>query len=111
MNCPRLVYSIVILIVSLLTVKSQDIKQWRGINRSGEYFEKELLNEWPIDGPELLWSIDSLPKGYSSLCIVDNVIYTTGKKDSMDVCIAIEINGEILWKTEYGRAWKGSFSA
>jgi outer membrane protein assembly factor BamB len=104
-----LIITFLLLLFIPTSVKSQNVTQWRGPERSGGYVEKELLSEWSVNGPELLWSFDGLRDGYSSLCIVDNVIYTTGKKDSMDVCIALEINGEILWETEYGRAWKGSF--
>lgn len=97
-------------VIFLITTSglAQDIKEWRGSNRNGVYSAESLLNKWPDGGPELLWSFEELPDGYASLCIVDNTIYTTGKRDSLDVCIALQINGEILWETAYGRSWNGS---
>ncbi len=104
-----LITTIIFMVIKTSFVLAQNVTQWRGSERNGAYLEKELLNDWPVTGPEMLWSFEGLHPGYSSLCIVDNVIYTTGKKDSMDVCIALELKGKILWETEYGRAWNGSF--
>jgi len=109
MNNTKIFYTAILIVSILSTVKSQEIKEWRGLNRDGIFHEKNLLNEWPDTGPELLWSFDSLPVGYSSLCIVENTIYLTGTQDTMDVCIALEINGKIKWETVYGRAWNGSY--
>ena len=40
--------------------KSSGDLQWRGPNRDGIFNEKNLLDEWPAEGPELLWQYDSL---------------------------------------------------
>lgn len=109
MNYLKILFATIGLIIFISTVKSQDIKQWRGVNRDGIFHDQHLLDAWPAEGPELLWSFEELPEGYSSLCIVDSIIYLTGIKDTMDVCVAMEINGKIKWETEYGRAWNGSY--
>lgn len=88
---------------------AQDIKEWRGQNRDGAYQTDNLINQWPEGGPELLWSTEDLPEGYSSYSIVGERIYTTGQRDTMDVCLALDLNGKILWETVYGRSWNGSY--
>jgi outer membrane protein assembly factor BamB len=92
-----------------LSAHSQEIVEWRGKDRKGVYHETGLLKQWPESGPQLLWYTDSLPSGHSSVSIANNAIYLTGKEDSMDVLIALEMNGKFKWKTPYGRAWNQSF--
>lgn len=82
----------------------QEIIEWRGPERTGVYNETGLLDEWPEEGPELLWSVENLPKGYSSVSIANNTIYFTGIDGLNDVLIAIDLNGTLKWKTPYGRA-------
>ncbi len=103
-------YFILLFIISG-NIFGQVISEWRGIGRTGVYEnEKKLLKSWGENGPELLWSIDSLPSGYSSVAVVNDKIYTTGIKDTMDVLTAIDATGKILWHTPFGRAWTESFS-
>jgi len=40
--------------------------QWRGPDRDGVYPNESLLKKWPDEGPELLWFVEGLGKGYSS---------------------------------------------
>lgn len=89
---------------------AQNFSQWRGIDRTGVYSEeKNLLKEWPEKGPDLLWFHDSIPNGYSSVSIANNTIYLTGLVDTMDVVLALDMNGKELWQTAFGRAWDGSY--
>lgn len=88
---------------------NNDITQWRGNNRDGVYNETNLLKEWPEEGPELLWYNEELSMGNSSMSIVDNTIYLTGTKDSLDEVVAVDLQGNILWRTSYGRTWNESF--
>lgn len=90
-------------------LNAQVISEWRGIGRTGIYPDSGLLKEWPVSGPELLWVSKDLPKGYSSPAIGNNSLYLTGLVDTMDVMIALEMNGSVKWKTPYGRAWNGSY--
>ncbi len=85
------------------------ITEWRGPNRSGIYNETGLLTSWPEKGPNMLWSIDSLPQGYSSVAIAHNTIYVTGIDDKHDVLLALDMSGKIKWRVNYGRAWNKTF--
>ncbi len=89
---------------------SQILNDWRSNGRDGVYQEEiNLLKSWPEEGPELLWVNDSLLPGHSSVAIAHNTIYTTGLDDSVDVVIALDMDGNIKWKTVYGLAWNKSY--
>ena len=85
-------------------VFSQEFCEWRGPGRTGVYNETGLLKKWPENGPELIWSIENLYKGYSSVSVANNTIYLTGINDTVDVLIAIDLKGNIKWQTPFGRA-------
>lgn len=83
--------------------------EWRGPNRTGVYNETGLLKEWPEKGPEMLWSLVDIPKGYSSVAVVNETVYLTGIKDSMDVLMAVDMKGQLKWQVPYGRRWDNTF--
>jgi len=88
---------------------AQEISSWRDKNRSGVSSEISLLKSWPEGGPTLLWTNSDLPKGNSSAAFGNDTIFITGLKDSLDILIALDMKGKILWQTPMGRAWNGSF--
>ncbi len=88
---------------------SQEINSWREKDRTGVSPETGLLKSWPAGGPTLLWSNLELPKGYSSPSFGKNTLFITGTRDTLDILLALDMNGNILWQTAIGRAWKGSY--
>jgi outer membrane protein assembly factor BamB len=101
------------LIMILLTSQvlfGQVLSEWRGQGRTGVYPETGLLTSWPETGPEMLWVLDSLPNGYSSMSVAHNTVYFTGIVDSMDVLIAVDRSGVLKWETPYGRSWTESYN-
>ncbi|MBC8320877.1 MAG: PQQ-binding-like beta-propeller repeat protein [Bacteroidetes bacterium] len=99
----------VLFFVSCFSLSHAQLYDWRGPDRGGIYNETGLLKTWPESGPELLWELDSLGEGYSSVTISDDAIYVTGRKDSFDVITALTFDGEIIWETVYGKAWTRNF--
>jgi outer membrane protein assembly factor BamB len=85
--------------------------QWRGQDRNGHYYEEGLLDQWPENGPDLLWSVEDVGEGYSSVSVSKHSVYVTGKEDSLEYLTAIDHSGNIKWKVPYGNAWKGGFPA
>ncbi|WP_340112451.1 PQQ-binding-like beta-propeller repeat protein [Maribellus mangrovi] len=84
----------------------QQFSDWRGPNRDGIYNETDLLKEWPESGPEMLWSFEGLGYGHSSVAAVNNKIFVTGVKDtleSMGTLFAFDANGELLYERDYGK--------
>ncbi|MHC1702652.1 MAG: PQQ-binding-like beta-propeller repeat protein [Tenuifilaceae bacterium] len=104
-----LILFLFIMISFAFNVSSQNFSEWRGVGRTGVYNETGLLKVWPENGPELIWSNETLPSGYSSMSIANETIYLTGLKDSMDVLVALDLNGTTKWQTVYGNAWVQSF--
>ena len=90
---------------------SQEIIEFRGVQRTGHYNETGLLKEWPEAGPELILKIEGIGKGFSHPILVDNIIFITGiKKDTIDVLTSFNLKGELLWETAYGRSWTKSYT-
>ena len=54
---------------------------WLGPNRDGKSPDAGLLKQWPPGGPPLLWKVDDIGKGYSSVVVVDGTVYVTGDVD------------------------------
>ena len=78
--------------------------QWRGPMRDGSSVETNLLKVWPADGPKLLWSSNIIGDGFSTAIIQDNVIFVTGKRDSIEVISAVDLKGRLIWQKEVGKA-------
>ena len=92
--------------------KKQEISQWRGPNRDGIYNETGLLKEWPEEGPEMLWSYEGLGYGHSSVAVANNNVYVTGVKDTVSsagVLFTFDLDGNLLWKKEYGKDFALNF--
>jgi len=88
---------------------AQVVSEWRGLGRTGVYNESNLLEKWPEAGPELLWANEEIPDGYSSVAVAYKTVYTTGMVDTLDVVIALDMDGSIKWQTPFGLAWDESF--
>lgn len=88
---------------------AQDLAEWRGPNRTGIYPDQNLLKSWPEKGPQLLLELNDIGNGYSSPIVYKNTIFVSGRKDTMDVVSAYEMNGTKKWETIYGRAWPRTY--
>jgi outer membrane protein assembly factor BamB len=100
------IFAILLLVCSL---KAQDISEWREENRTGVSAETGLLKSWPPEGPGLVWSTLGLKKGNSSVSFGNGTIYTTGTEGGNDILYALDMNGNIKWQAEMGRAWNESY--
>jgi len=83
--------------------------QWRGPDRSGIFPEEGLLQEWPEEGPEMILKVDELGKGYSTPVLDGEMIYMTGKEGDEDFLYAVNMQGEMIYKVNYGRSWENSY--
>lgn len=81
--------------------KSGEWPQWRGPNRDAISTDKGLLKEWPAEGPKLLWQVNSVGAGYSSIAIKDGRIITQGDVDGVEHIIALDQkDGKTLWAVQ-----------
>lgn len=83
--------------------------QFRGPNRDGRSTETGLLKQWPAGGPKLLWTVDGLGSGYSTVAIAGGTIYTTGmSRSGQGSLFAYDMAGKLKWKKTYGPEWRKS---
>ena len=59
-----------------LTCHASDWPQFRGPQRDNVSKDTGLLKSWPKDGPPLAWKAQGLGRGYSSLSVAGDRIYT-----------------------------------
>lgn len=95
------------------TVRANDWPTFRGADRTAVAKESGLLQEWPADGPPIVWEAHGAGRGYASLSIVGDRVYTLGDglpdaedKDEYLVCFDRK-SGQRLWKTKTGAPWTG----
>ncbi|MCC7084345.1 MAG: PQQ-like beta-propeller repeat protein [Pirellulales bacterium] len=88
-----------------------DWPTFRGPQRTGVATDSGLLDEWPEGGPPLVWKIEGTGRGYSSLAIVGNRLYTLGDnvaladdKDEYLMCFDLTTR-DLLWKCKTGPAF------
>jgi outer membrane protein assembly factor BamB len=80
--------------------------QWRGAGRDDVATDKGLLQQWPKDGPALVWTGNKLGDGYSSVLIEAGRIYTTGdRKDGEHLICLSDADGKEIWSKRIGDAW------
>lgn len=81
-----------------------DWPRWRGPNNDGISQEKGLLDQWPADGPPLVWQVEGLGTGYGSVSVADGKIFVMGRIDGMEYLMALDVNdGSQIWATPVGR--------
>jgi len=85
--------------------------QFRGPERNGVSPDTGLLTEWPENGPPLVWKARGAGRGYASVAIVGDKLYTMGDglsiaedADEYAVCFNLA-DGAFVWKAKLGRPW------
>jgi len=99
--------SLVVVLSLLLTAAAAsaavaaDWPCWRGPYRDGICRETGLLEEWPAEGPTLLWKTKELGEGYSGPAIVGSMLYTMGQRNGREWVIALDCasEGRVVWAT------------
>lgn len=100
-------------VASLALAAGAEWPTFRGPERTGVSTETGLLEEWPEDGPTLLWESKGAGRGYSSICIAGGKLYTLGDgvstaeegdEDEYLCCFDAD-GGKPIWKTKVGKPW------
>jgi len=86
-----------------------DWPQFHGPARDNISRETGLLKTWPDGGPPLLWTVDGLGHGFSSVSVANGIIYTAGNIGKNTVITALTLEGKVLWRTKNGKAWTKSY--
>jgi outer membrane protein assembly factor BamB len=91
----------------------EDWPTFRGSQRTAIAPDKNLLTAWPEAGPNLVWESVGAGRGYASLAVAGDKIFTLGdglstkEGDEEEYLIAFDrATGKQLWTTKTGPAWK-----
>jgi outer membrane protein assembly factor BamB len=88
-----------------------DWPTFRGADRTGVAPDTDLLETWPVEGPKLVWRSAGAGRGYASLAISGDRIYTLGDgpstaSDADEYLSCFDrATGKPVWKTKTGPAW------
>jgi outer membrane protein assembly factor BamB len=104
----KTVVSLAVLILFSFGGYSQEV-QWRGPKRDGIYPDRNLLKVWPEMGPELVLKKEGLGEGWSTPVISEDIIYISGRRDSLEALTAVRMDGSVVWESIYGKSWESSF--
>ena len=81
---------------------------FHGSNRDNKSGETGLLEAWPPEGPQLLWTATGIGHGYSSVAVAGDRIFTAGMVDGNTHVAALDLDGETLWQRRAGESWQAS---
>lgn len=81
--------------------------QWRGAMRDGIFHETELLDQWPDEGPELLWIFEGLGRGFAAPAVTKDGLFINGEKEGNSYLFALDLDGGLLWKSRNGKEFLG----
>jgi len=83
--------------------KAADFPQWRGPHRDGHSPETGLLQEWPKEGPKLVWRVEDIGAGYSTPSIVGDRIFLLSNQGSEESVMALAVkDGSRVWAATVG---------
>jgi outer membrane protein assembly factor BamB len=93
------------------TAAAGDWPTFRGSDRTAISRDVGLLPSWPEEGPPLVWKAEGTGRGYSSMAIAGDRLYTLGDgiaaaedKDEYLLCFELA-TGKLVWKSKTGPAW------
>jgi len=78
---------------------------WRGPQRNGQSPDTGLLKTWPAGGPKLLWKVETLGSGFSTVSGAGGTIYASGDASGNLCVFAFDMNGKEKWKVSPDKAW------
>ncbi len=106
MNVTRPLINLLSGVVLLSSALAADWPQWQGPDRNAISKETGLLQEWPKEGPPLVWKITGLGGGDSAPSVADGRIFGMGNRGGDEIVWArSEADGQELWVTRLGPAF------
>jgi len=88
--------------------RPRDWPGFHGPNRDSLSPETGLLQQWPVEGPKLLWQLPGLGRGYSTISITGGRMFTMGDQtpqgeDESQFVLAFDLESRTeLWATRVG---------
>jgi len=94
-----------LMVVAFSRVHAADWPQWRGPARDGRSSETGLLQQWPKDGPPLIWESKEVGHGYSTPAVVGDRLFLLGSSgpDDESLLAVSAADGRKVWSTRVGK--------
>lgn len=94
----------ILVLVAARNISAADWPQWRGPNRDGHTTETGLLQEWPANGPALVWQSTNIGSGYAAPVVAGDRLFVLANEGlSNEFVAAINTkNGERIWSARIG---------
>ena len=100
----KLLLPIALLSIAANGLSAADFAQWRGPLRDGHSPETGLLQEWPKDGPQLIWQVQEVGAGYSTPSVVGDRIYLLSTEGAEESVLALAVkDGSRVWAAKLGK--------
>lgn len=99
----------VIYLLSMSMTFAQQSTTWRGPNQSGIYPDRNLLESWPDQGPEIDWVFEELGEGFSSPAFALDKIFISGMESTTGYIYCLSESGKLIWKAPYGNEFHTSY--
>ncbi len=90
-------------------LNAQQADNWRGPERMGIYHENGLLQQWPSEGPDMVWAYEQLGEGFTSPVFTNGRIYITGMEERTGYLYVLSTDGTLEQKFEYGEEYYQSY--
>ena len=85
------------------TAPAADWTTFLGPNRDGRSPDTGLLKQWSAEGPALLWKVENVGPGWSSVAIANGCVYTTGNEGENQMLICLDDkSGKEKWRAVQG---------
>ncbi len=98
-----------LLLISLTFLNARTVNNWRGPDRMGIYHETGLLQEWPAEGPDMVWAYEQLGEGFTSPVIDGGKIFITGMEERTGHLYVLSMEGTLEQKFPYGEEYYQSY--
>ena len=100
---PHSIVFILFCTASLLV--AADWPQWMGPSRDSISKETGLLEQWPKEGPKLLWQVDGVGDGYGAPAVAGGRIYLVSNQGLADETLrAMSVeDGKTIWTLRMGK--------
>lgn len=85
------------------------IWEFRGEDRLGFYPDRNLLAEWPSEGPPEYYTVENLGNGFVSPVFTDTDFYISGEADSMLILHCFDLEGKKKWQSTIGKEYLRSY--
>jgi len=90
---------------SVTFMHAEDWPQWRGPHRDGKSAEKDLMKEWPKEGPKQIWHVSDLGSGYSTPSVAGERLYLLSNEGLENESIQARgvMDGKQTWIVRLGK--------